>query len=204
MAMPTLIAVVPVIAVVVGAIAAVIGVRQTKRQADRVDSSTPEAVESASRLATDEASRALGPQYDVAIQAPDGCTDNQAPDLLHLLVTFTGPADLDHLDRLVVVLDPDRLPARRRAPYRFRPGTRPRVNDSGADGEGFVSRCQRVEGGEPLLFLLERTAPANWRGRLAVSLDAYRLGSDLDLPSAGPGTLLWSRALVLSIADVAR
>lgn len=154
------------------------------------------------QLAADEASRTLSPHYEVAIKAPDGQTGDQAPDLLHLLVTFTGPAALGHLDRLTVALTPDRLPAKLRASYRFRPGTRPRTDDRGADAEGRVSRCERVEGGEKLLFLLERTAPANWRGRLAVSLYADRVTSDLDLPFYGPGTgtLHWSHALVLSLA----
>jgi hypothetical protein len=151
------------------------------------------------QLEADEARRTLSPRYEVAIKAPNGQTGDQAPDLLHLLVIFTGPAALGHLDRLTVVLTPDRLPARLRASYRFRPGTRPRTVDKGADAEGRVSRCERVEGGEKLLFPLEHTAPANWRGRLVVSLDAYRVTSDLDLPSYGPGTLHWSHTLVLSV-----
>src|SRR6202011_3131990 len=113
-----------------------------------------EATKVRSRLEADEAARMLSPHYEVAIKAPDGQTGHQAPDLLHLLVTFTGPAALGHLDGLTVALSPDRLPARLRASYRFRPGTRPRTDDRGADAEGRVSRCKRVEGGEKLLFLL--------------------------------------------------
>jgi hypothetical protein len=166
--------------------------RQKKRQI--------EAAKARPRLEADEAVRMLSPHYEVAIKAPDGQTGDRPPNLLHLLVTFTGPAALGHLDRLTVVLTPDRLPVRLRAPYRFRPGTRPRTDDKGADAEGRVSRCERVEGGEELLFLLERTAPANWRERFAVSVDAYRVASDLDLPLYGPGTLHWSHTLVFSVA----
>jgi hypothetical protein len=179
------------VAAIIAAITPIVRNWQKKRQ--------NEAARVRPQLEADEAGRTLSPHYEVAIKAPDGRTGDQAPDLLHLLVTFTGPAALGHLDRLTVALTPDRLPPRLRASYRFRPGTRPRTDDRGADAEGRVSRCERVEGGEKLLFLLERTAPANWRGRLAVSLDAYRVASDLD-PSYGPGTLHWSHTLVLSVA----
>jgi hypothetical protein len=180
------------VAAMISAITPLIRNWRKKRQA--------EAAKVRPRLEADEAIRKLSPQYEVAIKAPSGQTGDQAPDLLHLLVTFTGPAALGHLDRLTVALTPDRLPARLRACYRFRPGTRPRTDDRGADAEGRISRCERVEGGEKLLFLLERTAPADWRGSLAVSLDAYRVANDLDLPSYEPGTWHWSHALVLSVA----
>jgi hypothetical protein len=131
------------------------------------------------QLEAAEASRTLSPRYEVAIKPPDGQTGDQAPDLLHLLVTFTGPAALGHLDRLTVALTPDRLPARLRASYRFRPGTRPRTDDRGADTEGRVSRCERVEGGEKLLFLLERTG-------LRTAVDSLRCPC---MPIVPPATL---------------
>ena len=203
MAMLTLISVVASIFTLIGGVAAVIAVRQAKQQAARADSATSEAIQVAARLAMRETILALTPQYDIAIQTPNGYSGGQPPEQLHLLVTFTGPAELDHLDRLVVALDPDRLSVRRRAPYRFHPGARPRANDTCAGSEGLVIRCQRVEGGEQLRFLLGRTAAANRRVRLAITLDAYRLGNDLALPAVAAGTLHWSRVLVLGLDAVA-
>jgi hypothetical protein len=178
------------------AVAAVMTLRQGRRQADLG------AVEATSRVSDYENAVALAPRYDVTLVAANSSADRMALDLLHLNVIFTGPADLDHLDQLDVVLGCHDYPTKRSASFRFQSGTRPRTDDRGADSKGLVSRCGRVEGGEQLQFQLERTAPAHRRERLVVTLHAYRLSGELDLPSVGQGSMHWSRTAEFRLATV--
>jgi hypothetical protein len=53
-----------------------------------------------------------------------------------------------------------------------------------------------------LQFQLERSAPAHRRERLVVTLHAYRLSSELDLPSVGQGSMHWSRTIELRLTTV--